>query len=38
MDKREAIRIANEYVDALSKKYMVLQAFMFGSFAKGNTN
>lgn len=35
MDKGEALRIANQYIDSLSNKYVILQAFMFGSFAKG---
>ena len=38
MDKREALRIANQYIDAISNKYVILQAFMFGSFAKGTNH
>ncbi len=34
MDKGEALKIANQYIDAISTKYVILQAFMFGSFAK----
>jgi len=36
MDKREAIIIAQNYIDDVSKKYNVVQAFVFGSYAKGN--
>jgi uncharacterized protein len=35
MDKREAIRIADVYIDSISTKYNILQAILFGSFAKG---
>lgn len=38
MDKGEALRIANMYVDAISTKYVISQAFMFGSFAKGTNH
>ncbi|MEN6456413.1 MAG: nucleotidyltransferase domain-containing protein [Prolixibacteraceae bacterium] len=38
MDKREALKIANLYVDTLSQKYTVLQAYLFGSFAKGTNH
>lgn len=38
MDKGEALIIANRYIEAISKKYNVLQAFMFGSFAKGTNH
>ena len=38
MDKREALRIANQYIDTISNKYVILQAFMFGSFAKGTNH
>ena len=38
MDKREALRIANQYIDTISNKYFILQAFMFGSFAKGTNH
>ncbi|HCE57927.1 MAG TPA: nucleotidyltransferase [Prolixibacteraceae bacterium] len=38
MDKGEALRIAGKYVDSLSSKYVILQAFMFGSFAKGTNH
>ena len=34
MDKREALIIANQYIEAISSKYNILQAFVFGSFAK----
>jgi uncharacterized protein len=38
MDKGEALKIANKYIDSLSNKYVILQAFMFGSFAKGTNH
>jgi len=38
MDKGEALRIANLYIDSLSNKYEILKAFMFGSFAKGTNH
>ncbi len=38
MDKGEALRIANQYIDTISTKYVILQAFMFGSFAKGTNH
>ena len=38
MDKRDAIKIADEYIDTISKKYLILQAFLFGSFAKGTNH
>ena len=36
MDKREAVATAQKYVDTISKKYKLTQAFVFGSYAKGN--
>jgi predicted nucleotidyltransferase len=36
MDKREAIAVAQNYVNNVSKKYELVQAFVFGSYAKGN--
>ena len=36
MDKREAIITAQNYVNNISKKYELVQAFIFGSYAKGN--
>jgi len=36
MDKRKAITAAQNYVDNVSKKYELAQAFIFGSYAKGN--
>ena len=36
MDKREAVTAAQKYVDAACKKYQLDQAFVFGSYAKGN--
>lgn len=38
MDKGEALKIANQYIDSISNKYVILQAFMFGSFAKGTNH
>lgn len=38
MDKREALKIANQYIDTLSTKYIITQAFMFGSYAKGTNH
>lgn len=38
MDKREALKIASQYIDILRNKYVILQAFMFGSFAKGTNH
>lgn len=38
MDKGEAIKIAELYIDTISRKYSILQSFLFGSFAKGNYN
>jgi predicted nucleotidyltransferase len=36
MDKREALTSAQRYVDNVSEKYELAQAFVFGSYAKGN--
>jgi predicted nucleotidyltransferase len=38
MDKGEALRIANLYIDFISNKYTIIQAFLFGSFAKGTNH
>ncbi len=38
MDKGEALKIANLYVDTISNKYTIIQAFLFGSFAKGTNH
>jgi predicted nucleotidyltransferase len=38
MDKGEAIKIANLYIESISTKYNILQAFLFGSFAKGTNH
>jgi predicted nucleotidyltransferase len=35
MDKRTAYEIAGKYVESISSKYQISQAFLFGSFAKG---
>ncbi|MFA5327146.1 MAG: nucleotidyltransferase domain-containing protein [Prolixibacteraceae bacterium] len=34
MDKRGAYEIAVRYIDSISSKYHVTQAFLFGSYAK----
>ena len=36
MDKRKAITAAKNYIDNVSKKYELAQAFIFGSYVKGN--
>ena len=36
MDKREAVTAAQKYVNTVSEKYNLSQAFIFGSYAKGN--
>jgi uncharacterized protein len=38
MDKGEALRIAGQYIKILSNKYIILQAFVFGSIAKGTSH
>jgi predicted nucleotidyltransferase len=38
MDQREAIIIAQQYVDLVNQTYPVKQAFLFGSFAKSNSH
>lgn len=38
MDKGEALKIANRYIEVLSNKYVILKSFMFGSFAKGTNH
>ncbi len=38
MDKGDALKIAYRYIDSISNKYVVLKAFMFGSFAKGTNH
>ena len=35
MDKNEAINIAKKYIEEVSKKYVIENAILFGSFAKG---
>lgn len=35
MDKRTAYEIAEKYIDSISSKYHISQAFLFGSYAKG---
>jgi len=36
MDQREALTTAQRYVGSVCKKYELAQAFVFGSYAKGN--
>jgi len=36
MDKREAIKIAGLYAEAIHQKYQFRKIFLFGSYAKGN--
>ena len=36
MDTGEALTVAQKYVDTVSKKYQLVEAFVFGSYAKGN--
>ena len=36
MDTGEAVAAAQKYVDTVSKKYRLVQAYVFGSYAKGN--
>jgi predicted nucleotidyltransferase len=38
MDKGEALKIVGKYIESLSNKYVILQAFMFGSFANGTNH
>ncbi|GHV34395.1 hypothetical protein FACS1894178_1810 [Bacteroidia bacterium] len=36
MDKNDALKIAKKYVNAVGERYSVSQAYLFGSYAKGN--
>jgi predicted nucleotidyltransferase len=38
MDKNEALKIAKRYIDTISKKYRIENAFLFGSFARGTSH
>ncbi len=38
MDQGEALKIANLYVDSINDRYNILQAFLFGSYAKGTNH
>ncbi len=38
MDKREALKIAEKYIDSISSRYNICQAILFGSFAKGTNH
>ena len=35
MDKREAVKIAKEYLNFIKSKFEVNKAYLFGSYAKG---
>lgn len=37
MDKGEALKIAKTFIEFISLKYNIQQAFLFGSFAKGTS-
>jgi len=36
MDKRQAIRIAEEYIKTINNLFSIEKAILFGSFARGN--
>ena len=38
MDKRNAVKLAEEYIKLISLSYNVKQAIIFGSFAKGTNH
>jgi len=38
MDKRQAIEIANEYIDFIKSKYDIQSVILFGSYAKGTNH
>lgn len=38
MDKREALKLAEDFIDLISSKYNIHQAILFGSFAKGTNH
>jgi len=38
MDKKSALKIINNYIKKIPKKYGLLSAYLFGSYAKGNFN
>jgi len=38
MDKRDALKIARRYADAIHGKYQFIKIILFGSYAKGNYN
>jgi len=38
MDKGEALKIANLYIDSIDDRYTILQAYLFGSYAKGTNH
>jgi len=38
MDKSEAINIAKRYIDTVGKKYVIENAILYGSFAKGTNH
>jgi uncharacterized protein len=38
MDKRDALKIAEEYASAVKSRYDYVKIILFGSYAKGNYN
>ncbi len=38
MDKREAIKLAQQYIDTISEKYDIAKALVFGSYVKGTNH
>ena len=38
MDKNEALKIAEKYINIISLKYQIEKAYMFGSYAKGTNH
>ena len=38
MDKRNAVRLAKQFVKKLPEKYELKKAFLFGSYAKGTAH
>jgi len=38
MDQKSVLKIINNYIKKIPKKYGLLSAYLFGSYAKGNFN
>ena len=38
MDKNEALKIAEKYINVIRSKYQIETAYMFGSYAKGTNH